>query len=79
MKLDSEQTFWLRIWSLLGMIAIVIIVMIGSCTVHEDRCITKLITSGVSPIMANYAIRSNGINKKIGVYMIEMAGAADGK
>lgn len=40
----------------LTVVALCVILTIGSCIVHTDRCVTQLIESGTEPLAANLAL-----------------------
>jgi hypothetical protein len=52
----DENTFWLRIWQTVALVAAVGIVTVGGCTAYESKRVADAVAAGKDPIDARCGI-----------------------
>ena len=68
----TENKFWVNIWSIFGVVAIVIILCIASYNFHQLSCITKMVESGANPVEAKYSIMARTPSEDILAWQVMM-------
>jgi hypothetical protein len=52
----TENEFWIRLWSIMGGVIVMISLLLGMGGMHSTAVMGKMVESGVDPIAAHCAV-----------------------
>lgn len=63
--MDSDDKFWMYMWSIIGILVFLITVSISSCTMYTNFKIGEAIKNGADPIEASVAFSIDSHEDKV--------------
>ncbi len=63
--MDSDQKYWLGVWSFLLIGICCLIISISCCYIHSDYRIAQAIKQGANPIDAKFAFSSSDMSDNV--------------